>query len=422
MAKGLLNLDVFVPKSLSFETRFVLYSCLITAVFSFMNVFINAALGLDHFLIHFSIFSTFAYFFIYLLGRFLNKELWVKYIFSTYSLLVINILWFLNFGSKGPAAFVYVIFYSLLTFIWDERTLIKVTILLLLNICLFFLLDYLYPDLTGDYPSETVRRIDFFQAILFFLGVIFVLSYSAKKFYRTEFENAKRSDRLKSAFLANMSHEIRTPLNSIVGFSELLCDTDVPETKREHFVGIIQDNNQNLLRLIDDILDISKIESNQLSINMQFCNIPNLFLNLETAYKKHRIIEANPNVKVMYEPSDRNITIETDVSRFHQIMVNLLDNALKFTAQGTITFGFDVVGKEVHCYVADEGIGIKEENIPKLFDRFYKIEHNDGKIYKGTGIGLSLCKDIVVMLGGKIWVESEFGKGSTFYFSLPNKD
>lgn len=421
MAKSLLFMDVLVPKTLSFETRFVLYSSLITAVFAFMNIFINAALKLDHFLIHFSAFSTLAYFSIYLLGRYLRKEMLLKYVFSGYSLLVINTLWFLNFGSKGPAAFVYVIFYSLLTFIWDERTLIKITILLLLNICVFFLMDYLYPDLTGYYPTESARRIDFFQAILFFLGVIFILSYSAKKFYRIEYENAKRSDRLKSAFLANMSHEIRTPLNSIVGFSELLCDKDMPDSKKERFVSIIQDNNQNLLRLIDDILDISKIESNQLSISIQYCNIPSLFSNLETSYKKHRIIEANPNVKVIYEKVLENITIQTDVSRFHQIMVNLLDNALKFTSEGVIKFGFELTGGYIQCYVTDQGIGIKEENVPKLFERFFKIEHTDGKIYKGTGIGLSLCNDIVELLGGKIWVQSEYGKGSTFFFTLPNK-
>lgn len=420
MPEGMSFMDNLVPKTFSFEIRFVLYSSLITGVFSVMNIFINYAIGLDDFLIYFSAFTAFTYFCIYLLGRFLKKELLLKYTFSCYSLLVINILWFLNFGSKGPAAFVYVIFYALLTFIWDERTLIKITILLLLNICVFFLLDYLYPGLTGYYPTESARRIDFFQSILFFLGVIFVLAYSAKKFYRIEFENAKRSDRLKSAFLANMSHEIRTPLNSIVGFSELLCDKDMADSKKERFVSIIQDNNQNLLRLIDDILDISRIESNQLSISIQYCNIPNLFLNLETAYKKHKIIESNAKLKVVYEKTPENITVQTDISRLHQIMVNLLDNALKFTPEGEIKFGYTVNDGKVQIYVQDKGIGIKEKNISKLFDRFYKIEHADGKIYKGTGIGLSLCKDIVGMLGGEIWVESEFGHGSTFYFTLPN--
>lgn len=421
MLKSLSIWDMLVPKTITFESRFVLYSSLIAAFFSLSNVFVNAALHLKLILIQLSGLSFLVYVSIYFLGRFSNRELVLKYMFSGYSLFIINMLWFLNYGTKGPAAFVYVIFYSLLTFIWDERMLIKITIVLLLNICVFFLIDYLYPNLTGDYPSDASRRIDFFQALLFFLGVIFLLSYSAKRFYRIEFENAKRSDRLKSAFLANMSHEIRTPLNSIVGFSELLCDTNMPDHKRDRFVHIIQDNNQNLLRLIDDILDISRIESNQLSINMEFCNVNELLSTIETSYKKHKLVEANPNVKVVFERSDQNVTIETDMSRFHQVMVNLLDNALKFTAAGTVRFGYTVSEEFIEVYVQDEGIGIRKENIPKLFERFFKIEHDDGNFYKGTGIGLSLCRDIVELLGGKIWVESEFGKGSNFYFTLPFK-
>lgn len=421
MLKSLSIWDKLVPKSITFEARFVLYSSLITAFFSLMNVFVNSALHLKLILIQLSAISFLMYVTVFLIGRFTRRELLLKWLFSGYSLLIINVLWFLNYGIKGPATFVYVILYSLLTFIWDERTLIKITVVLLLNICMFFLVDYLYPDLIGDYPSEASRRIDFFQAILFFLGVIFILSYSAKKFYRMEFENAKRSDRLKSAFLANMSHEIRTPLNSIVGFSELLCDNAMPDAKRERFVNIIQDNNQNLLRLIDDILDISRIESNQLTITPEYCNVHELFYNLETSYKKHKIVEANSKVKVVYQRTVQDIILDTDISRFHQVMVNLLDNALKFTAEGAIEFGFCVKEAFIEVYISDQGIGIKEEDISRLFNRFYKIEHSDGKIYKGTGIGLSLCKDIVQLLGGKIWVESQFGKGSTFYFTLPIK-
>ncbi|MBW2997956.1 hypothetical protein KY321_00315, partial [Candidatus Woesearchaeota archaeon] len=421
MTKRLPIVSWIVPKEFLFETRFILYSSFFTSIFGFLSIFLNASLGLEPGLMFVAAFSGLAYCLLYLVGRFMDRYTLVKYLFSGFSLFIINVLWFLNYGSKGPAASVFVVFFSLLTFIWDEKALLKISALLILNIAVFYLLDFLYPNLTGEYPSESARRTDFYLALMFFLGVIFILSYTAKKYYRMENENAKRSDKLKSAFLANMSHEIRTPLNSIVGFSELLCDNDMPEDKRERFIHIIQENNVNLLRLIDDILDISRIESNQLSISIQLCNLPDFLVNLETSYSKHKILKDKPKLKVRYNRSKDDLVIQTDLSRLHQIMVNLLDNSLKFTDKGVIEFGYEEKGKFVEFYVKDSGIGIKKENIENLFDRFFKIDHLDGKLYKGTGIGLSLCKDIITLLGGKIWVESEFESGTTFYFTLPNK-
>lgn len=242
-------------------------------------------------------------------------------------------------------------------------------------------------------------------------------------------EKAEESDRLKSAFLANMSHEIRTPLNAIVGFSNLF-DKNIDPEKRKKFNKLIQDSTITLLKLIDDILDLSKIEANQLIVNEESCNI-NLIVN--EIYSSLKMIlntgEKN-NINLMLKSPSNELIILSDPVRLKQIFNNLLSNAIKFTNdRGQIEFGYTLQYKDspqnkidtIQFYVKDTGIGIPENRINYIFERFNKIEESPTKLYKGAGIGLTITKNLVELLGGKIWVESEFGIGSTFYFTLPYK-
>lgn len=403
-----------------FEIRFVLYISLTIGILSVISIVSSIVLQLGFLLIAIHVVAIIAYGLIYYIGRYRRLDLLVKRLLTITTLLLVNVLWFLNSGTEGPVPFSFVILYSILTFIWDKRSLNYITIIFVINLAGLFVLDLYYPELILPYPNRHARLIDFYTGLVFYMGLVFVLSYVALNNYHREFEKAKRSDQLKSAFLANMSHEIRTPLNSIIGFSELLCDEDLPPDKRDRFVTIIQDNNQSLLRLIEDILDVSRIESNQLRVNAQACNLKELFANLQTTYRKLLQTKNVEGVSVECDKNLLNITIETDVSRLQQVMINLLDNALKFTEKGTVKFGYGLDGNNVQFYVEDSGIGIEANHLDKLFDRFYKIESVKGKLYKGTGIGLSLCKDLIVLMGGKIWVHSKFGKGTTFYFTLPN--
>ena len=225
-------------------------------------------------------------------------------------------------------------------------------------------------------------------------------------------DRAEESNRLKSAFLANMSHEIRTPLNAIVGFSGILASTDEEEEKQE-YVSII-DNNTLLLQLISDILDLSKIEAG--TLEFQYSNIDlNKMLNELTSSLQLKI--KSEKVQLTCHLAEKNCFIHTEKNRLSQLLINLISNAIKFTTEGYIRFGYELRGKEIYFYVSDTGCGIPKDKQKSIFGRFVKLNSFE----QGTGLGLSICQTLVEHMGGTIGVDSEEGKGSTFWFTLPYK-
>jgi len=255
------------------------------------------------------------------------------------------------------------------------------------------------------------------------------VSFDITKLKETEFdlikakEKAEESDRLKTAFLQNMSHEIRTPMNAIMGFSCLLSSIDDKE-KLKHYSEIINQRCVDLLAIITDILDISKIESGQLAVDDEECDLNELFAELQTFFTEYQTRIGKQHIefslKAACEPY-HNIII-TDKGKLKQVFINLISNAFKFTDQGSIEGGcrYDK-DKNLVFYVSDSGIGIEREHHDRIFDRFAqvstKLETNKG----GTGLGLSIVKGLVDLLGGQIHLESELGKGSLFYFNIPIK-
>lgn len=223
-------------------------------------------------------------------------------------------------------------------------------------------------------------------------------------------EKAEMSDNLKSAFLANMSHEIRTPLNAIVGFSHLIAESDDAEERKTYY-NIVDANNERLLQLINEILDLSKIESGIIEFSFGSVSLHNL---CREVYDAH-IFRTPENVNLVYEPSDERLMIETDKNRVFQVISNLIGNAVKFTKEGSISYGYELVDNQIVFHVTDTGTGIEPEKVGRVFERFAKLNNHA----QGTGLGLSICKSIVERLGGKISVSSEFGKGTTFTFTLP---
>ena len=238
-------------------------------------------------------------------------------------------------------------------------------------------------------------------------------------------EKAEESDKLKTAFLTNMSHEIRTPMNAIVGFSYLLSDPESTEEAKSEYTKIIRSNGEILMNLISDILDISMIESGQLKVKPKHVHIPKLFEELKLFYDKEKERYKKHEIEII-QIIDREVddlTLNTDRLRLHQILTNLLSNAIKFTEEGVVSFGYQVCDEdEVLFFVKDTGKEIPPSKHQEIFNRFSKLSSsNEPKLYSGTGLGLAICSEMVKMLGGRIWLDSYPGKGSTFYFTLPHK-
>ena len=221
---------------------------------------------------------------------------------------------------------------------------------------------------------------------------------------------AEESDRLKSAFLANMSHEIRTPLNAIVGFSKLVIDAECTNEK-EQYAEIIERNSEILLNLFNDILDLSSLEADSLSFNIRPIKLIDICLQLEQQF----CYKVKNGTKLILDDVDTELYVSGDWNRIIQIISNLLSNAAKFTPKGEIHFGYREKEDFVEFYVKDSGIGIPAERVATIFQRFGKI--ND--FVQGTGLGLTLCRMLVEKMGGRIWLRSQEGKGSRFYFPLP---
>jgi len=251
---------------------------------------------------------------------------------------------------------------------------------------------------------------------------------------------AEESDKLKTSFLANMSHEVRTPLNAIVGFASMLDTDDLSEQQKTDFMKLIYDNSENLLHLFEDIIDISKLESGTFDVNYTNSNVECLFTDLYQMGNDLKNLHNKIDIEFIWKSdSEMNeLEIYTDKQRLLQIMVNLIDNAFKYTEHGSVEIGYKIIEKPaniplvvpevigakyqqkyIEFFVQDTGIGISTEHHSIIFERFRKVEGDFKKLYRGTGIGLAIANQITEIMGGKIWVDSELGRGTSFHFILP---
>lgn len=231
-------------------------------------------------------------------------------------------------------------------------------------------------------------------------------------------QRAEESDKLKSAFLANMSHEIRTPMNGIVGFAKLLQKDHISNDKLKHYTNIIVESSKQLLSIVNDILDISKIETGQIEIFNEKTDIEKI-LNETTQLFQLKAEEKQLSLDWTCEIRDKEKYVFTDRSKLKQVLYNLISNSIKYTESGYVKVNCALENTELLFTVTDSGIGIPKHEHPKIFDRFSKIEYSTSKLYGGTGLGLSICKGYVESLGGRIWFESEENQGTSFFFTLP---
>lgn len=235
-------------------------------------------------------------------------------------------------------------------------------------------------------------------------------------------DKAEESDRLKSAFLENISHEIRTPMNGIVGFSDLLKDNSISEQERTEFIELLHSNWNRMLNTINDIVEMSKIDTEQIDINYSECSISTLLSNITARFKPEII---NKGLELVFPKNDfikSNIALESDGEKIDTILTILMKNAIKFTHKGSIELGINIKGAELILFVRDTGIGIHKDNQELIFEKFRQGDEHLSRNYEGMGLGLSIAKKYIEVLNGKIWLISEPGVGSTFYVSIPMKN
>jgi len=233
-------------------------------------------------------------------------------------------------------------------------------------------------------------------------------------------EKAEESDRLKTSFLANMSHEIRTPLNSILGFSDLLANDDHPEELKKEYYEIVHSSGEHLLSIINDILDTSQIESGQVALSLSEFSVHQLVLEIQKEHS-YRASAKGIELKIAENIPGEHLLIRNDRTRVKQVLTNLVGNAVKFTSSGYVEIGLKPEAKGIQFHVTDTGIGIDQQNQDLIFERFRQVESAQTRKYGGNGLGLSITKSLANILGGEIRLESEVGKGSVFYFTIPYK-
>ena len=237
-------------------------------------------------------------------------------------------------------------------------------------------------------------------------------------------EKAEESDKLKNAFLTNMSHEIRSPLNAIIGFSELICSHTLGTIQKDEYFNIIKSSGQDLIRMIDDIVDMSKLSTNQMVLDIGSYSLHKLLREIQNVYESYLDKKCCEPIRIILKEPENSVRFDsyfTDGVRFKQIFCNLLNNAIKFSKEGDIEFGYSVEdgGKSLQFYVKDFGPGIKRNQLKYIFTHFRQGDETHARLYNGVGLGLAISKNLVELMGGKIWVESKPGKGSIFYFKLP---
>jgi signal transduction histidine kinase len=356
---------------------------------------------------------------------FLNRQSEKKYRTITKSLFYLSVvftlngMWIFNGGSKSPSPLIFMAFMVLIVYMEPKPGAGFISLLIGINLVALILLEFYFPDLILQYQSTEQRILDFLVVVSFlFLAVVPALSYSRRIIIQQK-EQAEKDNRQKSAYLANMSHEIRTPMNAIVGFAELLKHPDVSRNEQHEYIDIIKQNSDLLLNMLNNILDLSKLEAKLVEINLsEFC-VASLFSQIYNAHIT-QINKTNLFLEQDLPEELKNIVIKSDRTLLFQVFSNLITNAIKVTQEGEIRYGIRLKNREIHFFVFDTGPGIPRDQQEKIFERFSQLNNalNDNTHSDGVGLGLSICTAILNLLGGQIKLDSEVNKGSTFIFSF----
>lgn len=421
MLKNISRYFFYRPDEIGLDNYLVLIFCFISSLVGIFGALINIILGLGWVSIISTLIPALIFTLIYFYSRRTMNYTTSKYLMIGAALVLCDFQWFINFGSTGPVLYLFVVIESFIVIFFTGVRRIVFTSIVLINITALFLVEFRFPHAIGQYENNTVRLTDIYSGLLIYIFITILLLNIALKFYIKQREKAELADKLKSAFLANMSHEIRTPMNGILGFAEILKEPDLSGEQQQECISIIQKSGARMLSIINDIIDISKIESGLMKVELTtFCLNEQIdyiysFFKPETD-KKGLIFSAKTSL-----PHDKAI-INCDSEKLYAIIINLVKNAIKYTHEGSIEFGYILSAEQpdmLEFYVKDTGIGIAKDRQEAIFERFIQADINDRQAYQGAGLGLSIAKAYIEMLKGSIRVESEPGKGTIFIFQIP---
>jgi signal transduction histidine kinase len=277
------------------------------------------------------------------------------------------------------------------------------------KLLMFFVND---PDLLTKIQTFKGLFYVLITAILFYL----FLKRHLEKLRHAE-QVAKESDKLKTSFIQNISHEIRTPMNGIIGFTELLNNKDLSDEDRFEYLELIHESSNQLLNIVNEVLDMSLIETGNMKINKKDINLNKLMEDIYTSFKL--LIKKDIEFSLKNNYQGQADIVKIDDVKLRQILTNIINNAIKFTDKGFVSFGYNKKSKELEFFVEDTGLGIEPDFQKQIFNRFLKATNSNNRLYEGIGLGLAISKGLIDLLNGKIWIKSEVGKGSTFFFSIP---
>lgn len=409
------------PDEIGLDNYLVLVFSFLSAIIGVFGTLINIGLGLSRFTIMCTVGISVFFSLIYL-----NSWKRRKYIISKYSIIIIgiillNIQWFINYGSTGPILYLFVVIQSFIIVFFPKKEKLYFTLTVFADVTALFYIEYRYPETIGAYASASARLIDIYTGVLIYLILSILLLNAAMKFYIRKKEEAQLADKLKSSFLANMSHEIRTPMNGILGFAEILKEQNLTGEQQHEYISIIEKSGVRMLSIINDIIDISRIESGVMKVDIKSANVNEEIMDLYSFFKPETD-QKGIRLSILNSLPSVEATILTDHEKLYAILVNLIKNAVKYTTKGSIEFGYVTKtgnARYLEFFVKDTGIGIPKDRHAAIFERFIQADISDQHAYQGAGLGLSISKAFVEMLNGSIWLDSEPEKGTTFYFTIP---
>jgi signal transduction histidine kinase/ActR/RegA family two-component response regulator len=406
------------PEEIGFDNYLILLVCFFIMLLGFLGTLTNIALKLSWQIVVSTIIPTVLFLILYLYSRIKGRYIVSKYIIIISCLLLLNFQWFINYGSVGPVIFLFVVLETFVLIFFRNTAKYLFTMIIFFNISGLFIFEYYNPQIFNKYPSEFARLADLYVGIVVYLFISIFFVNMAIKFYIREQEKAQLADKLKSAFLANMSHEIRTPMNGILGFADLLKNPDLTGDQQQKYIRIIEKSGARMLNIINDIVDTSKIEAGLMKVEIMESDINEQIEYIYNFFKPE--VEAKGlNFTCKRTLPANEAILKTDREKLFAILTNLVKNAIKYTNEGSIEFGYVKKGSTLEFFVKDTGIGIPKDRQSVIFERFMQADISDKYAHQGAGLGLSITKAYVDMLGGKIRVESKEGVGSVFYFTLP---